>query len=673
MRKTVVIFLGIFLFFCLKIQAETIEAGNYRLEIDAVTGKYNIYHKTAYIVKNAQLLFKVGNTGYSLTNGTVSSSPFQDATGRGTRVRFSGKVNNWEVIQNFYLYGSQNYILTDFSVETTSGAIASNYMAPLKSMDPYTFLPDNGNRVLMVPFDNDDFIRYESNDINRENTSYEVTALYNEDSRNGLIIGSVEHDTWKTGIVSKCSDNRIRSLEIYGGIATGLTRDHIEHGKVNLKKIKSPKIFIGYYADWRDGLEDFGKTNRLLAPKYYAWEGAWKGKKPFGWNSWAALESKVNYSNSDQTGTWIAGNIQNRGFVSEDQTLYIGLDSYWNESGFNDQTLKAFVDRCHARGQKAGVYLVPFSHWGGNAPPYALKAGGQPRKLDGGWCIDPTHPDTKSRTEKEFLRRIKQAGFDYIKIDFLGHGAMEADSWFDPTVQTGIQAYNHGMRWLADWFREHMPGMYVNLSIAPVFPGQYAHSRRISCDAWNKMYSDNLREGTTEYVLNSLNYGWWLDHVYDYNDADHILLNGVSEGENRARITSSIITGIVILGDDYSDSGNSEIKERSEKLLTRKELNRVARQCKSFRPVNSGNGKRAANQFVSTIADTTYLAVFNFGDGQNTAIDFERIGLIPGQNYNVRDLWRDYPSEQKKQSWTEEVPQKDVKLLKIFKIKPNDK
>ena len=27
---------------------------------------------------------------------------------------------------------------------------------------------------------------------------------------------------------------------------------------------------------------------------------------------------------------------------------------------------------------------------------------------------------------------------------------------------------------------------------------------------------------STEYLLNSVTYGWWLDQVYDYNDADHI-------------------------------------------------------------------------------------------------------------------------------------------------------
>ena len=42
----------------------------------------------------------------------------------------------------------------------------------------------------------------------------------------------------------------------------------------------------------------------------------------------------------------------------------------------------------------------------------------------------------------------------------------------------------------------------ISLSIAPIFPGQYAHGRRISCDVFGTI-------NWTEYMLNSLSYGWW--------------------------------------------------------------------------------------------------------------------------------------------------------------------
>ena len=677
MKQTInAIFFLLFIFLSTGyIQAYELAVGNYKLNIDESTGKVNIHQGSTLIINESQLSFIVDKTTYTLTSGTATSTQLNDKFGNGTLVTFCGVVNEWNVNQYFYLYPERNYILTDFTVEAST-EVASNYMAPIKTSGTYSFLaPGEKNRVLQVPFDNDEFIRYESKNLSGNTTSHEITALYNDNSRLGLILGSVEHDTWKTGIRSNISVVDVKTIEIFGGHTSYNTRDQLSgslkaHGSIKAKKIKSPKVFIGFYDDWRDGMEDFGKANRIQTPKYYDWEGSWNGKKPFGWNSWAALSSSINYDNTNGSGQWMKENLQDYGFESEDGTMYVGLDSYWNESGFNDTSLRRFVINCHARGQKAGVYLVPFSHWGGDAPDYALKVNGKPVRLDGGWCIDPTHPGTLNRVENEFLKRIKRAGFDYIKMDFMGHGAIEADSWYDPNVQTGMQAYNQGMKWLADWYKENIPHMYVNLSIAPLFPGNYAHSRRISCDAWNKMYSSNLSEGTTEYVLNALTYGWWLDNVYDYNDADHILLEGVSEGENKARITSAIITGIFILGDNYSESGNKSMKERSKYLLTRGELNRVARQTKAFRPVYSGVSKRATNQFMTKVADTTYVAVFNYGDRQSLEINFQKLGLDVGQEYNVRDLWTDKSTVQRTDSWTEAVPNKNVRLLKIFKGDP---
>ena len=71
-----------------------------------------------------------------------------------------------------------------------------------------------------------------------------------------------------------------------------------------------------------------------------------------------------------------------------------------------------------------------------------------------------------------------------------------ADYYYDPEVQTGMQAYNKGMAYLL----EQMEGMYITMAISPLFPSQYAHSRRIACDAWAGI-------GDTEYTLNSLTYG----------------------------------------------------------------------------------------------------------------------------------------------------------------------
>lgn len=57
-------------------------------------------------------------------------------------------------------------------------------------------------------------------------------------------------------------------------------------------------------------------------------------------------------------------------------------------------------------------------------------------------------------------------------MDFMTHGAMEADQWHCDTIRTGIQGYNYGMKLLNKYFGD----MYINLSISPVFlPSMHSH------------------------------------------------------------------------------------------------------------------------------------------------------------------------------------------------------
>ena len=200
--------------------------------------------------------------------------------------------------------------------------------------------------------------------------------------------------------------------------------------------------------------------------------------------------------------------------------------------------------------------------------------------------------------------------------------------------------------------------LWINLSIAPLFPANYAHSRRIGCDAWADIKN-------TEYTLNALTYGWWLDHLYHYNDADHIVMEGVSEGENRARLTSSAITGLFFLGDDLSYNITEETKNKIMRIATNPDINEMARCCKSFRPVENGIGDGSADMFYYISGDTMYVAAFNFSDSQITKeILLNRLGLYPDKEYLADELWS-HTQFSVRQGYQLEIPSKDVKVLRI--------
>lgn len=135
-------------------------------------------------------------------------------------------------------------MLTDFTLESTS-EMASNYMAPVNvDRMPEVLNQGENNRALFIPFDNDCWIRYQSHPLTfTELTSYEVTAIFNNDDREAMVIGSVEHDSWKTGItIGKGNIYNVGSLVCYGGVADKTTRDSKPHGALKGTTIKSPKI-----------------------------------------------------------------------------------------------------------------------------------------------------------------------------------------------------------------------------------------------------------------------------------------------------------------------------------------------------------------------------------------------------------------------------------------------
>lgn len=653
----------IFIFFLASCSLKTeLKRRDWKLDFNEETKSVDIDRCGSTVVNGLYASYKLNDrlvTTHDYTDYTIQQLPLHDNFGSGTLLKIVYTDDTLPVLEQFfYVYDDKGYILTDFTLEDKRAKeVSSNYMAPINADRICPEFGSKEDRALFVPFDNDCWVRYKAYPLNFDSLcSYEVTAIYNNASRNGLILGSVEHDNWKTGIVMKGSkSNNIQELTCYGGVADALTRDTNAHGLLTGKIIKSPKVFIGYFSDWRLGMDEFAKANAVIAPPK-----EWKGAMPFGWNSWGALQFNLTYAKALEVSDFFKDHLQSRHFINGDSTVVIGLDSGWNT--FSEDELKSFVEKCMANGQKAGIYWTPFTDWGKHpekkldmVPEYSYKdvyvyAGGKPQELDGAYALDPTHPAVEKQMQK-MSELFHRCGFEYVKMDFMTHGRMEGDRWYNPAIQTGTQAYNYGMKLLEKYFGD----MYINLSISPIFPAQYAHSRRIACDAWNTMKD-------TEYTLNALSYGWWIDNLYQFNDADHVVLRDASEGENRARVTSAVLTGLYIAGDDFSKTGDGIVKERALKYLTNADVNAIAN-GKSFKPVE-GNGERVENQFVRIEEDgTVYYAIFNYSDqGLTVSIPYERIGINASCNYRAKDLWtgKDYDMNKKLT-----VLSKDVKLLRF--------
>jgi alpha-galactosidase len=498
------------------------------------------------------------------------------------------------------------------------------------------------SKMLLVPYDNTMWSRYETAPLRPGRRSSDLSMLLSGYDKSALLFGAVDFDTWKNAAV--CSAYDARKIELRCGEADEGTHDTVCHGAVTGMEVRSSRFIFLYGDDHRDLLESYGDVvNRLTGPS------EWKYGIPFGWNSWSAHQSYIDAEKADTASGFIKEKFQDTGAVAAGAQVCINLDAGWRK--MTEDELSGFVSGCHSRGQKAGTYDAPFAFFGKDVNerlPYTAGdhtyaeilmkdcRGNLLPRVDGAYPMDVTNPLWKEMTAGKAEKLIKD-GYDYVKLDFMSHAGMEGEH-YDKAVSTGRQAINMGYAFIRDILSEEKAGrpIFISLSIAPLFPNGYGHARRFSCDAFG--CAEDI-----EYVLNAQTYAWWEnERLYEYNDPDHICLRksfcadrDSSSGEARARYTSAVITGgIMIMSEDFT---NAEAARRAEELASNAEINRIAASHRAFRPAGTA-GSGACSIFTAVIDGNDYAAVFNTGsNAQHIEISPEEYGLPVRDSYT--EIW----------------------------------
>ena len=654
-------------------------SGELRLVCDTNNGIWSLFSGETAVIRDAHAEF-------DRNRATVSSDDFtaHEAVQTDNTVTFThtGHPSFGGTLTQVFELG--DFLLTDVRITDKGETVSTSRIAPLAVYEGG--LGDRQSDVFVqIPFDNDMWVEPAVTSVRKlgqSTVSYEAAALFEEETGAGLVIGSVEHDVWKTGIRLDVLHGVIQGCTAFGGISDSGTRDNSPHGSVSGTEVRSPKLFIGSFADWRDGMTAYARTNAAVVPPKESVKDV-----PFGYNSWGVLQSSVGYSDMIAVSDYIKEHLQDV-WTSDGAPVYVNIDSYWDFIVHNDPStslslddaLKAFVEHCHANGQKAGIYYTPFTAWHGDEA--ALKSNkmegsdytyydaavkktdgsGLYGKLDGGYALDPTHPGTVARLEY-MLNRFIALGFEYIKLDFMTHGAVEGQH-YDPAVTTGMQAYNAGMTKIAAICEGKL---YVNLSIAPLFPYQYADGRRISCDAFSSI--DN-----TKHVLSYLTACFWEDELYPYPDPDHLVVWGkdgdVTEGEARCRVTSGAISGTSFLvGDDLSDvTDNGQKQERITQMFGNADIVSVAKLGQMFRPYEVRADERCAEAYWLEKDGILYLAVFNFHQSE-AEFRYDLAAQLPeGTVFNATELWRSAEVPMDGTVMTYTLPAEDAAVFRIASI-----
>ena len=636
----------------------TMSYSDMELRYNLETGFYSVYNRKKVVLENVLAECSVKD------DATYTSDMYEkriydymevnDKFGKGFVLTVINTNQDMPTLkQYFYMYYNKDYMLIKASVEKGGDIIASNYLSPLTMSADIGSVASLGKleelHFLEVPYDNDNYNRYNARELQaglnpKRLFSSEVTVLYSSNNYSGICLGSVQHDKFKSGIETHETDSVLTELKLYAGAANEITRDDTEiHGYVYDSVIHSPLMFLSVVDDYRDGLELYADASSIATPPL-----EWNDGVIFGWNSWAAHADKVSYNDYVAASDYLKESLPS--FNNEGIT-YINFDSFWDN--LTESEIRQAVERAHSNGQRAGIYYTPFVLWwdaheqdvNGTDGEFKYKDiilkgnGGEDLKVKNSYLtLDPTHPGTIKLLEYN-MERFIDWGFDYIKLDFLSNGAQEGEH-YDSNITTGTMAYNYGMSKLADLVSYENIGreFFISLAISPTFPNQYAHARRISCDAFGSMDS-------TEYMLNSLTYGWWMNgKIYKYNDPDHIVVYQSynmdapsSENEGQSRLNSSIIAGTIMLGSD--NMTDSDAASRVQRLFSNTALINIAKLGQTFRPMQGSVGQVATDKFYLVTDNYVYVAVFNYTKTvKNTNLNLAMLGLDNNKSYPCTNL-----------------------------------
>lgn len=637
-----------------------------KVAVDFKTGRVSYYFDGGVVLKNTTAEISDIQTGLLTAAACrihrAATEVFTDHTGKGVKIIFthSGNKQGITLIQQITLYQDQPYLLTDLKAVVTGKEqiLETRDISPLivsASQQGSLFQPGQQPRLLDVPFDNDNWVnllerKWEAADKPVFNgISYEYAAVYDNQTLSGLVMGSLTHDFWKTGIVyrSAAQTGLTDSLKIYGGAATedntslkpaygGLdgTHDHTVHGTMTGKTVSSPVIYLCGLKDVRKAFIAYGEAN-------VSWNGKqeWKGSAPVYWNSFG-VEGVLGNSGVMMPADIgkIADFIHTMPNFNAFSKPVLSIDSY-DQSIYSTDLLTSFGKYAKKKNQQMGFYFIPFAMWNwknsfdqkiaGSA--YTLRdvvlrdKNGEPIAYkDGEWgayAMDPTHPAIRLFIINQ-LQKAKAIGAKFLKIDFLTAGSLESTKRYDPEVRTGMQAYSQGMKMLKSLVDSVMgPDIFITQAISPMFPHQYAHTRFISTDVYSHLRDDQKgfpHYGSTQASMAAGSHLWWVQGtLWPYTNLDvNIMKNfqknpDLTEKEVKVRLYAMMTMGS-ILGDG-SDFRNKLAAERARIYLDNKAVNTFFSAPQAFTPMNFADGQSFDQQLSFYLkADHPLLSMFNF-------------------------------------------------------------
>lgn len=704
----------------------SIGSAQLKISVDKSSGAVNYAFSNGTHIDNAIAYVNDISTGYlpstDLADHTCTVENINDKIGQGLclTLKHSDAKHAISITQQITLYKGKPYALVKVTATSTGKPIETRDISPLAILPAHkgkVFIPGTEPRILDVPFDNDEWTPTverkwpaagQSKSIG---ISYEFLAVYDQVKNSGLVIGSVNHDFWKTGLAYQTGAQLgyADSLRVFGGAATannpslksgygGLdgTHDHADHGTMLGQTVSSPTIYLAASDDLHETFKDYGRVNALINGKQ-----TWDAPAPVYWNSFG-VEGVLGYEKVMMPPAvhQISDFIHKMPNFSAYSKPVLSIDSY-DQGIYSTEVLKEIGEYGAKNGQQMGFYFIPFAMWSwkdnikGNKLPggdYLLEdvllhdKNGKPIMYkDGQWgayAMDPTHPAVRLYIIQQ-LKKAKAINAKFLKIDFLTAGALETTKRYDPKVRSGMQAYDYGMKTLRHLVDSIMgKDIFITQAISPLFPHQYAHTRFVSTDVYSHLRDDQKGFpgwGSTESSLATGSHmGWMQGTLFPYTNLDVAIMKNfqrnpdLNEQEIKVRLYAMMVMGS-ILGDG-SDYRNPIAAYRAQAFLDNKNIAKFFSDPKAFIPIKTADGDSYDQQLSFYLpGDNTMLALFNFHYKDDFKQTFSRaaLHLAAGKKYELRDFMNDKPIGElgaDKQELTLQASPGDAVLVKFVAV-----
>jgi alpha-galactosidase len=676
--------------------------GDYKLVYNLKTGKGSMSWDKLHTISNFYSDYELENDkskvySYDTAKRTTtwSSLPTSSYGRGGKKLTINASFSSGEdMTVNFYLYPSVSYFLTDMQVKNRKSQ-SIDLLEPIVA-DNLNIGAGTDKKIFTTPYTNNfDFgvspvnnFGFAQNGNDRtygvdtpwskfDGVSYWVSSVFDNKNYHGFVAGAATVQNWKSSQKlgqATAANGPLTKFSIYnwGGSQTGTV-------------VSSDKFFLGYYQDYRDGLEEWAKVYNKGEPHL-----KWNGPVPMGFNSWYPYQFDYNTSSAMYPMTdYIAKNLKQYGYN------YVNLDAGWEKADGDwtpdpkkwpvrvpgENPMKSFTKYVHSKGLKAGIYINPFSVQSSLLDDkipntnYTFKdatlkdANGNPiESYIGTYILDPTHPGTQQYL-KDSIQRFVDWGFDYIKVDFLDFGMHEGNHY--DNTKNGMQAYRIGMGIIRDTVTAAKRPIYIDESISSLLPAAFADGRRLGCDTSIGIQSYS---GIERQAFNATASWFTNGTLYKNNDPDMIIPENFVQGQgkysqNDARMLTTAVAlggGSWIVGDNLPFIDTDRMSN-----LENQDLLNVVKQGKAARPVSLSNyyhlGEHSPSVIYSTENNGDRIVGISNWDNQsaNITVNFADLGLNPNKYYSLTDLYTGRNLGLFKGKYVKQFQNKDSTIIRI--------